>query len=921
MKKTNAICIIGLIALIGAMMMVTPVVAQEEQWNATFGGTSSDQGNSVQQTSDGGYIIAGRTGSYGAGNEDVWLVKTDSDGIEQWNKTFGGTGTNIDKGKSVLQASDGGYVIAGYTSTYGAGNEDVWLVKTDSNGIEQWNKTFGGSTQDRGYSVNQTSDGGYIITGSTSSYSPTMNPYAWLLKTDSNGIEQWNKTFGGPGADGDEGKSVRQTSDGGYIIAGRTRVSIFLVGHRYNVWLIKTDSNGIEQWNKVFGVEATEDGGESVQQTSDGGYIIAGYTGSYGAGGSDVWLIKTDSNGIEQWNKTFGGTGGDEGYSVQQTSDGGYIIAGYTGSYGAGSSDVWLVKVAGGPIWTRKPGWDVPDVGMGSHPAFVDIDADGDYDLFIGEQFGVSFAYENTGSASSPNWTAKPCWNLADLDMGSKPTFADLDNDGDYDVLIGEGPTGATYAYENTGSASSPNWTTKPCWNPPTLPAMGAKPALADLDADGDYDLLIYQAFSGDPFTYENDGGVSSPNWTRKSSWDPPNAGQGATPDLADLDGDGDYDLLVGNQTGATSAYENTGGASSPTWTAKSSWDPPNVAELAAKPALADLDNDGDPDLLIGTMDGVSLGFENIGETPMPTPTPQPDLNVTEKYETLEDSTFTVTYTVKNIGDAEAGASNTTIYVDGTPVMEDPAPALAAGENYTSTVGPFDCPCGTTVTVKVCADNGNVVSESDEMNNCMENELVCSPCPTTGYTVKIDEYTINNLYGGGEVTVPVEILNATDVEGGEANVTFNSSVVNVKAVSAGNFPTLVSHIDNTGGFVHIAASSATAAGVDPAVLAYVVFEGIAEGETDLVIEDAYVSFDAGATSIPAATEDGHITVETWMRGDLNHNDRLDTGDSTLVLRMVVSLTPVDMLGDMNQNGRIDTGDATIILRIIVGLPV
>ena len=192
--------------------------------------------------------------------------------------------------------------------------------------------------------------------------------------------------------------------------------------------------------------------------------------------------------------------------------------------------------------------------------------------------------------------------------------------------------------------------------------------------------------------------------------------------------------------------------------------------------------------------------------------------------------------------------------------------------------------------------------------------------PPSEYTIKIDDYTLA-LYDGGEVTVPVEILNATDVEGGEANVTFNASVVNVKAVSAGNFPTLVPHIDNTNGFVHIAASSATAAGIDEAVLAYVVFEGIAEGETSLVIDDAYVSFDAGTTSIPAATDNGYITVEKWMLGDLNHNDRLDTGDATLVLRMVVGLTPQDMLGNMNQNGRIDTGDATIILRIIVGLPV
>jgi PGF-pre-PGF domain-containing protein len=270
---------------------------------------------------------------------------------------------------------------------------------------------------------------------------------------------------------------------------------------------------------------------------------------------------------------------------------------------------------AGGPIWTRESDWDAPDdVGKGAAPAFVDLDADGDYDLFIGEQFGVSFAYENTGSASSPDWTAKPDWNLPDVGMGSKPAFADLDNDEDYDLLIGEGPGGSTYAYENTGSANRPNWTREPGWDPSSVDQMGAKPALADLDDDGDYDLLLYEAYTGVSYAYENTGSASSPEWTEEPSWNPPDRGQGATPALADLDDDGDYDLLVGNKTGATSAYENTGSASSPVWTRKPSWDPPAVAEEAAKPALADLDDDGDYDMLIGTMDGVSLGFENTAE-------------------------------------------------------------------------------------------------------------------------------------------------------------------------------------------------------------------------------------------------------------------------------------------------------------------
>ncbi|NQS96982.1 MAG: T9SS type A sorting domain-containing protein [candidate division Zixibacteria bacterium] len=307
-----------------------------EQWSQTFGGNSYDYSESVQQTSDGGYIVAGYTYSYGAGYYDVYLIKTDARGNQQWYQTYGGS--DWDYGYSVQQTGDGGYIIAGWTSSYGAGYGDVYLIKTDAGGNQQWYQTFGGNGWDYSYSVQQTSDGGYIIAGTTYTYGAGEGD-VYLIKTDTEGFQQWSRTFGG-GFD-DWGYSVQQTSEGGYIIAGWT-IS-FGVGN-YDVYLIKTNAEGFEQWSQTYG-GIDWDHSFNVQQTSDGGYIIAGTTYTYGAGEGDVYLIKTNAEGFEQWSQTFGGGYYDSGYSVQQTDDGGYIITGYTESYGAGSADVWLLRL------------------------------------------------------------------------------------------------------------------------------------------------------------------------------------------------------------------------------------------------------------------------------------------------------------------------------------------------------------------------------------------------------------------------------------------------------------------------------------------------------------------------------------------------------------------------------------------------
>jgi hypothetical protein len=315
-----------------------------EIWEKTYGGEKSDWGNYVAQTNDGGFIIVGTTTSFGAGLEDVYLIKTDSEGNEIWEKTYGGRWN--DEGNCVAQTSDGGYIIVGETGSFGQ-HGDIFLIKTDSEGNEIWEKTLGGGNIDKGNSIIPTSDGGYVIVGTTVSFGAGWED-VYLIKIDSEGNKIWEKTYGG--SHEDYGYSVAQTSDGGYIIGGTTfsfpagRAEAYFGVHSAQFYLIKTDSEGNEIWEKTFGAEGGDEWGMSVSPTSDGGYIIVGKTWSYGAGLADVYLIKTDSEGNELWEKTFGGGNVDTGYCVAPANDGGYIIVGSTGSFGMGSSDVYLIK-------------------------------------------------------------------------------------------------------------------------------------------------------------------------------------------------------------------------------------------------------------------------------------------------------------------------------------------------------------------------------------------------------------------------------------------------------------------------------------------------------------------------------------------------------------------------------------------------
>lgn len=393
------VCLLSACGGGGDKALVPPVPGK------TFGGAGNESGAAVELTADGGYIIAGSTTSLGAGASDVYLLKTDVAGTMLWQKTFGGSGD--DYGTSVRSTADGGYIIAGFTGTPtgtpGVVTTDVLLIKTDAAGNLLWEKTFGGIGNDTAAGVRSTADGGYIVVGTCPGGGGEINPEpdAFLLKVDAAGNFSWQQNFGNTQPNyWVEGHAVEVTADGGFILTGRAETppngalladlqfDLYLVktdaagnllweksfvasqNHQGNsviqsvdggfvivggsgftssrvdiadVFLLKTDSLGEKEWEVTFGVDdkAAEDIGYELRQTTDGGYIL---TGLFSARNGDVCLVKTNATGIAQWTKTFGGNGNDVGTSLRQTADGGFVIVGSTTSIGAGGSDVYFLK-------------------------------------------------------------------------------------------------------------------------------------------------------------------------------------------------------------------------------------------------------------------------------------------------------------------------------------------------------------------------------------------------------------------------------------------------------------------------------------------------------------------------------------------------------------------------------------------------
>lgn len=376
------------------------------QFSKAYGGSVGDIANGIVSSLDGGYVMAGWTRSNDGdvtgnhGQEDAWVLKLDKSGNKLWQKALGGTGR--DYASSIAASWDGGYIIAGYTSSNDGdvsgnhGGYDAWVIKLDKDGNKQWQKTFGGNDYDQGNSITATLDGGYVMAAYTSSTDGDVSSYrgrgdVWVVKLDKHGNKQWQKTLGGTGEEFPF--CIKKSTAGGYVIAAYTQSNDGDVSGNHggfgDAWVVHLDKSGNTMWQKTLG-GSERDYANSITPSVDGGYVLAGETNSndgdvsgyHGGGelGGDAWVVKLDKDGNKQWQKALGGSGYDKGYAVIPSGDGGYIMAGESGSddgdvsglHGSFYGDAWVVKLDkhGNKQWQKALGGTSEDGARSIIPDF-----------------------------------------------------------------------------------------------------------------------------------------------------------------------------------------------------------------------------------------------------------------------------------------------------------------------------------------------------------------------------------------------------------------------------------------------------------------------------------------------------------------------------------------------------------------------
>ncbi len=618
-----------------------PYLQWSLEWNRTYGGGDRENFRDVV-TDDGGYVLAGSIELFGGGY-DAWLVKVDSEGVLEWSQTYGGE--DRETLWDVVVTGDDGYVLAGYTESYGAGEADFWLVKVDSEGTVEWNQTYGGFDDDEAWSMAATSDGGYIIAGDTRSYAAGKTD-VWLVKVDSEGVLEWTQTYGGEDYDG--GRSVVETHGGGYLLAGYTKS--YGAGGR-DAWLVKVDCEGVLEWNRTYG-GSKYDTARDVLQTGDGGYVLAGQTESFGAGLYDFWLVKVDCEGVLEWNRTYGGEDYEYLQDAATADDGGYVLTGQTESYSAGKTDAWLVKVDCEGVLETDRAYGGTDWDWGSSV------------LGIGN--GI---YVLAGSTSSYGAELSDGWLLkVGLELSGDLTVSDFSSD----VVDGSGPLTVSFVDRSESIDRVVSWlwvfgdgSTSRLQNPShTYTQIGTYTvSLTVTEEDGDSDVETKSRYitvtgtdemvdrldvewtfntsavfddkafgaghQGCQTVWDVDGdgvnevvfgtrwGDSERLWcidqTGSFEWVYPDIGDEGLPNdpwgvsLVDVNSDGTYELCFSGRGGRLHVLNGDG---SELWL----WDNPTGAHMLGPPQAHDVDGDGFPEFFMNDAGGFIHRISHEGE-------------------------------------------------------------------------------------------------------------------------------------------------------------------------------------------------------------------------------------------------------------------------------------------------------------------
>jgi len=302
-------------------------------WEKAYGGSGDDVANWIVQSGDGGFVMAGWTTSFGVGHRDAYLLKIDGNGNLIWANAYGGQ--SGDGALGIVETGDGAFIAAGITTSFGAGNASAYLLRVNGDGNLVWDKTYGGSGDDVANRIIRSGDGGFIVTGWTDSFG-AGDPDAYVLKIDGDGNRIWEKAYGG--SDDDEAIGVVQSGDGGFIVAGLT------VPEFDDVYLLKIDADGNKVWEKAYG-GGDADRAYHIVPSEDDGFIVVGVTCSFGAGYMDVYLLKIDGDGNKIWETTYGGREDDEPWEIINTEDGEFIVIGWTMSFAARDADAYLLKI------------------------------------------------------------------------------------------------------------------------------------------------------------------------------------------------------------------------------------------------------------------------------------------------------------------------------------------------------------------------------------------------------------------------------------------------------------------------------------------------------------------------------------------------------------------------------------------------